>query len=170
MTIHTVPETGIGLGFAESYLEALALVERLRQLLFDVVRNEFERVNVLKINPVQALLFNIGENEVTPSELRTCRYYQGISVSYNLKKMVEMGYMLYQRSEIDRRSVRVRLAQQGRDILYIVADLFLRHADGIQSKGVLGSEGIKVIATALRRVERYWTDQIRCIYQHSSRS
>ena len=56
--------------------------------------------------------------------------------------MVEMGYMLYQRSEIDRRSVRVRLAQQGRDILYIVADLFLRHTDGIQSKGVLGSEGI----------------------------
>ena len=89
MTIHTVPETGIGLGFAESYLEALALVERLRQLLFDVVRNEFERVNVLKINPVQALLFNIGENEVTPSELRACRYYQGISISYNLKRWLK---------------------------------------------------------------------------------
>ena len=109
MTIQTAPETGIGLGFAESYLEALALVERLHRLLFDVVKDEFERVNVLKINPVQALLFNIGENEVTPGELKSCGYYQCSNVSYNLKKMVEMGYMHYQRSEIDRRSVRVRL-------------------------------------------------------------
>ena len=84
--------------------------------------------------------------------------------------MVEMGYMLYQRSEIDRRSVRVRLTQQGRNIRDIEADLFSRHADGIQSKGVLGSEGIGDIATALLRVKRYWTDQMRCIYQHSSRS
>ena len=80
MTIQTAPETGIGLGFAESYLEALALVERLHRLLFDVVKDEFERVNVLKINPVQALLFNIGENEVTPSELRACRYFKALAL------------------------------------------------------------------------------------------
>ena len=81
-----------------------------------------------------------------------------------------MGYMHHQRSEIDRRSVRVCLTQQGRDIRDIVADLFSRHAGGIQSKGVLGSEGIEDIGTALRRVERYWTDQIRCIYWYSSRA
>jgi DNA-binding MarR family transcriptional regulator len=143
----------------------LALVERLHRLLLDVIKDEFERVNILEINPVQAfLLFNIGKNEVTAGELKSRGYYQGSNVSYNLKKMVEMGYMHHQRSEIDRRSVRVRLTQQGRDIRDIVADLFSRHADGIQSKGVLGSEGIEDIATALRRVERYWTDQIRCIY------
>jgi DNA-binding MarR family transcriptional regulator len=143
----------------------LALVERLHRLLLDVIKDEFERVNILEINPVQAfLLFNIDKNEVTAGELKSRGYYQGSNVSYNLKKMVEMGYMHHQRSEIDRRSVRVRLTQQGRDIRDIVADLFSRHADGIQSKGVLGSEGIEDIATALRRVERYWTDQIRCIY------
>ena len=110
MTMHTAPETGIKLGFAESYPEALALVERLQRLLLNVIKNEFERVNVLEINPIWALLlFSIGENEVTVGELKSRGYYQGSKVSYNLKKMVEMGYMLYQRSEIDRRSVRVRL-------------------------------------------------------------
>jgi DNA-binding MarR family transcriptional regulator len=143
----------------------LALVERLHRLLLDVIKDEFERVNILEINPVQAfLLFNIGKNEVTARELKSRGYYQGSNVSCNLKKMVEMGYMHHQRSEIDLRSVRVRLTQQGRDIRDIGADLFSRDADGIQSKGVLGSEGIEDIATALRRVERYWTDQIRCIY------
>jgi len=29
---------------------------------------------------------------------------------------------------------------------------------------VLGSEGIEDITSSLRRVERYWTDQIRYIY------
>ena len=131
----------------------------------DVIKDEFERINVLEINPVQALLlFNIGENEVTAGELKSRGYYQGSNVSYNLKKMVEMGYMHHQRSEIDRRSVRVRLTEKGRSIRDIVAELFARHADGLQSKGVLGSEGIEDITSSLRRVERYWTDQIRYIY------
>ena len=165
MTIHPALGSGIKLGFAESYLEALALVERLHRLLLDVIKDEFERINVLEINPVQALLlFNIGENEVTAGELKSRGYYQGSNVSYNLKKMVEMGYMHHQRSEIDRRSVRVRLTQKGRSIRDIVAELFARHSDGLQSKGVLGSEGIEDIASSLRRVERYWTDQIRYIY------
>ena len=133
--------------------------------MLDVIKDEFERINVLEINPVQALLlFNIGENEVTAGELKSRGYYQGSNVSYNLKKMVEMGYMHHQRSEIDRRSVRVRLTEKGRSIRDIVAELFARHADGLQSKGVLGSEGIEDITSSLRRVERYWTDQIRYIY------
>ena len=165
MTIHPALDSGIKLGFAESYLEALALVERLHRLLLDVIKDEFERINVLEINPVQALLlFNIGENEVTAGELKSRGYYQGSNVSYNLKKMVEMGYMHHQRREIDRRSVRVRLTEKGRSIRDIVAELFARHADGLQSKGVLGSEGIEDITSSLRRVERYWTDQIRYIY------
>ena len=95
MTIHPALASGIKLGFAESYLEALALVERLHRLLLDVIKDEFERINVLEINPVQALLlFNIGENEVTAGELKSRGYYQGSNVSYNLKKMVEMGLSL----------------------------------------------------------------------------
>ncbi|WP_170449410.1 MarR family winged helix-turn-helix transcriptional regulator [Ruegeria arenilitoris] len=152
-------------GFMSSYLEALALVERLHRLLLDVIKDEFERVGVLEINAVQALLlFNIGDHEVTAGELKSRGYYQGSNVSYNLKKLVEMGFMHHQRCEIDRRSVRVRLTPRGREIRDIVADLFSRHAEGLQAKGVLGTEGIEEITSALRRVERYWTDQIRYIY------
>ncbi|NRP32033.1 hypothetical protein XMV209_003314 [Aliiroseovarius sp. xm-v-209] len=75
-----------------------------------------------------------------------------------------MGYMHHQRCEIDRRSVRVRLTESGRAIRDIVGGLFERHADGLQSRGVLGAEGVEEINSALKRVERYWTDQIRYIY------
>ena len=151
--------------FMASYLDSLTLVERLHRLLLDVIKDEFERVGVLEINPVQALLlFNVGDNEVTAGELKSRGYYQGSNVSYNLKKLVENGYMHHQRSEIDRRSVRVRLTEKGREIRLIVARLFATHAEGLVSRGVLDQQGIDDITTSLRRVERYWTEQIRYIY------
>ena len=151
--------------YMAAYLDSLALVERLHRLLLDVIKDEFERLGILEINSVQALLlFNIGENEVTAGELKSRGYYQGSNVSYNLKKLVDIGYMHHQRCEIDRRSVRVRLTAKGRNIRDIVSMLFARHAEGLQAKGVLGMDGVDQINSALRRVERYWTDQIRYIY------
>jgi len=133
--------------------------------LLDVIKDEFERLGVLEINPVQALLlFNIGEHEVTAGELKTRGYYQGSNVSYNLKKLVELGYMHHQRSEIDRRSVRVRLTEKGRRVRAILSDLFGRHAEGMEKRGMIGVNGIEEINTSLRRMERYWTEQIRYIY------
>ncbi|MGH1444456.1 MAG: MarR family winged helix-turn-helix transcriptional regulator [Cognatishimia sp.] len=165
MSIH--PSLGLATdrGFMTGYLDALALVERLHRLLLDVIKDEFERVGVLEINAVQALLlFNIGDNEVTAGELKSRGYYQGSNVSYNLKKLVETGYMHHERCAMDRRSVRVRLTEKGRGIRDVVTDLFERHAEGLQAKGVIGPEGLEDITSSLKRMERYWTDQIRYIY------
>lgn len=151
--------------FLSCYLDNLGLVERLHRLLLDVIKDEFERLNILEINSVQALLlFNIGENEVTAGELKSRGYYQGSNVSYNLKKLVELGYMHHQRSEIDRRSVRVRLTEKGRTVRGLLADLFARHAEGMERRNLIDAAGMEDINTALRRMERFWTDQIRYIY------
>ena len=72
--------------------------------------------------------------------------------------------MHHQRCEIDRRSVRVRLTDKGRRVQEIVEELFIRHAEGLESRAVLDLNGIEEINTSLRRVERYWSDQIRYIY------
>jgi DNA-binding MarR family transcriptional regulator len=152
-------------GFLAGYLDSLSLLERLHRLLLDVIKDEFERLGILDINAVQALLlFNIGDNEVTAGELKSRGYYQGSNVSYNLKKLVEMGYMHHQRCEIDRRSVRVRLTDKGRHVRAVVGELFARHAEGLEKQGVLGTDGIDRVNHSLKRIERYWTDQIRYIY------
>lgn len=151
--------------FMSGYLESLTLVERLHRLLLDVIKDEFERLGILEINAVQGLLlFNIGDNEVTAGELKSRGYYQGSNVSYNLKKLVEMDYMHHQRCEIDRRSVRVRLTQKGRDVRDVVAELFERHAEGIQTDAMIDADRVLDINMTLKRVERYWSDQIRYIY------
>jgi DNA-binding MarR family transcriptional regulator len=151
--------------FLSCYLDNLALVERLHRLLLDVIKDEFERLRVLEINPVQALLlFNIGENEVTAGELKSRGYYQGSNVSYNLKKLVELGYMHHQRSEVDRRSVRVSLTEKGRQVRGLLSDLFARHAEAMDRRNLIDATGMLDISTSLRRMERFWTEQIRYIY------
>lgn len=152
-------------GIMACYLDSLSLVERLHRLLLDVIKDEFERLGIIEINPVQALLlFNVGENEVTAGELKTRGYYQGSNVSYNLKKLVETGYMHHQRCDIDRRSVRVKLTVKGRELRARVTDLFERHAVGMVNRSVVTLDAMDEMNRTLRRMERYWTDQIRYIY------
>lgn len=165
MSIHAPVLDGSQKAFMLGYLDSLALVERLHRLLLDVVKDEFERLNILEINPVQALLlFNVGENEVTAGELKSRGYYQGSNVSYNLKKLVELDYMHHQRSEIDRRSVRVKLTEKGRRVRVVLIELFARHAEGLEKRGMIGASGMEDINQSLKRMERYWTEQIRYIY------
>src|SRR6202048_3392894 len=85
------------------YLEALTLVERLHRRLLDVIKDEFDRRGRADINAVQALLlFNVSDKELTAGELRTRGYYLGSNVSYNVKKLVETGYLHHARSRIHR--------------------------------------------------------------------
>ena len=165
MSFQTPIEQGTRPAYTAQYLDTLGLVERLHRLLLDVIKDEFERLGLLEINAVQALLiFNIGDNEVTAGELKSRGYYQGSNVSYNLKKLVEMGYMHHQRSEIDRRSVRVKLTQKGRMTRDVVGKLFVRHAEGLETRSIVSPDSLDDINSSLKRMERFWTDQIRYIY------
>ena len=149
--VAALPEPSAQEDFLGAYLETLSMVERLHRLLLDVVKDEFERLGIIDINSVQALLlFNIGDNEVTAGELKTRGYYQGSNVSYNLKKLVECGYMHHQKCDVDRRAVRVRLTEKGRNIRTIIAQLFQRHASGILSREVLGSMRLEDINASLQ--------------------
>ena len=143
------------------YLEALTLVERLHRRLLDVIKDEFDRAGRSDVNAVQALLlFNLGDAELTAGELRTRGYYLGSNVSYNLKKLVELGFIHHQRSRMDRRSVRVSLSEKGQEIAKIVNMLYERHIRSIDQVGGIGAGDFETLNRSLERLERFWTDQI----------
>ncbi|MGQ0457738.1 MAG: transcriptional regulator LdtR [Hyphomicrobium sp.] len=148
--------------FRAEYLQALRLIERLHRLLLDVIKDEFDRQGGAELNSVQALLlYNIGDNELTAGELKTRGYYLGSNVSYNLKKLVDMGYIHYKRSDSDRRSVRVSLTGKGQDACDIVQKLYHRQLGSVQAVGEISSDDVKGLNKALMRLERFWSDQIR---------
>ena len=144
------------------YLECLNLVERLHRQLLDVIKDELDRRGERVVNSVQALLlFNIGDQELTAGELRTRGHYLGSNVSYNLKKLVESGYIHHERSEMDRRSVHVSLTDKGLEIRETVAKLFGRHLESIEAVGNVTADNFEDLNTSLRRLERFWLDQVR---------
>jgi DNA-binding MarR family transcriptional regulator len=143
------------------YLEALTLVERLHRRLLDVIKDEFDRRGRADINSVQALLlYNIGDKELTAGELRTRGYYLGSNVSYNLKKLVEMGFLDHQRSRVDRRSVRIRLTPSGSEVRDIVENLYQKHVRTVEQVGGITGDEFATLNKSLHRLERFWTDQI----------
>jgi len=143
------------------YLESLQLVERLHRRLLDVIKDEFDRANRSDINAIQALLlFNIGNAELTAGELRSRGYYLGSNVSYNLKKLVELGFINHQRSRIDRRSVRVSLTDKGAEVAEVVGKLYERHIGSIEQVGGINTEEFQQMNRALQRLDRFWNDTI----------
>jgi DNA-binding MarR family transcriptional regulator len=167
--MNTMPKTELTQARSErlgeirpAYLEALTLVERLHRRLLDVIKDEFDRRGRSDINSVQALLlYNIGGKELTAGELRTRGYYLGSNVSYNVKKLVEMGYLHHARSRVDRRSVRISLTEKGKNVHATVAGLYEKHVLTVEQIGGISGDDFQRLNTALTRLERFWTDQIR---------
>ena len=88
-------------------------------------------------------------------------YYLGSNVSYNLKKLVDMGYIHYKRSDTDRRSVRVSLTDKGLEASDIVKGLYHRQLGSVQTVGEITGDDVKGLNKSLVRLERFWSDQIR---------
>lgn len=159
-TLVGLDETPAGQAKAQ-FLECLRLVERLHRRLLDVLKMRLEETGRTDINSVQALLlYNIGDNEMTAGELRTRGYYLGSNVSYNLKKLVEMGYISHERSEHDRRSVRISLSDQGRLVKNLVEGLLDEQLADILGGGHMTPDDLDTLRDALRRLDRYWAEQI----------
>ena len=144
------------------YLETLNLVERLHRQLLDVVKDELDRRDEREINSVQALLlFNVGDQELSAGELRSRGHYLGSNVSYNLKKLVDLGYIHHERSAVDRRSVLVRLTSKGEAVRDMLCELFDRHLGSLEPVGNVASSDLEGLNASLKRLERFWIDQVR---------
>lgn len=160
-TARTMDAANESVDLRDLYLESLQLVERLHRRLLDVIKDEFDRKGRSDINSVQALLlFNIGNSELTAGELRSRGYYLGSNVSYNLKKLVDLGYINHQRSRVDRRSVRISLTDEGVEIAETVAALYDRHISSIAKVGGIGESEFEQLNKLMQRLDRFWNDQI----------
>jgi DNA-binding MarR family transcriptional regulator len=138
------------------YLETISLVERLHRQFLEVVKLELEGLRIHDINNVQGLmLFNIGDTEMTVGELTTRGCYLGSNVSYNVKKMVENGYIVQERSVHDRRSIHVQLTQKGRDLRDRLSAMHKRHVEMLSQTQITDAD-LQGVAVTLRRLERLW--------------
>lgn len=143
------------------YLELTRLIERLHRRFLDVLRAELGRMGVKELNAVQALLLsNIGDEEIAIRDLVERGYYQGSNVSYNIKKLTDMGYLEQERSQHDRRSVTVRLTPKAMEVVERVRALEDINAGNIEASGLKPAE-LEAATQTMRQIERMWAEHIR---------
>jgi DNA-binding MarR family transcriptional regulator len=143
-----------------AYLEIISLVERLHRECLEVIKADLDRHGIRDLNNVQALiLFNIGDDELTVGELTNRGYYLGSNVSYNVKKMVENGYLIQERSLHDRRAVHVRLSDKAQAVRSKMQAMYERHVQQM-GQGVLTGEELAGANQILRRLEQFWAGNV----------
>jgi len=145
---------------SQTYYEAILLIERLHRHFLEVVKLDLDERGVQDINNVQALvLYNLGHDEMTVGELTARGYYLGSNVSYNVKSMVEAGYLEQARSPHDRRSVRVKLSEKGL-ALHTQLVAFFEKQRHMLPEARLGEEELGAMLAAMHKLEKMWTSII----------
>ena len=140
----------------DDYFEVISLIERLHRNYLEVVKLELDGVGIHDINNVQAMmLFNIGDAEMTVGELTSRGCYLGSNVSYNVKQMVENGYLVQERSVHDRRSIHVRLTNKGRTLRDRQAGMHRRQIEMLSQTRITDAD-LESVVTTLRGLERFW--------------
>ena len=142
-----------------AYYETIHVIERLHRQSLDVLKIELDRLGIQDINNVQSLiLYSIGSDQLTVGELTLRGYYLGSNVSYNLKKMVESGYLVQERSLHDRRSVRINVSSKGAALRSKMDDFFERDGHHLVAAG-LGPKELAQLSEMLNKLERFWSSQ-----------
>lgn len=139
------------------YFDSIVLIERLHRLFLEVIKAELDRLKIQDINNVQCfILYNIGESRLTVGEITNRGYYLGSNVTYNLKKMVENGYLVQEQSLHDRRSSHIQLSDKGLKLYKEFEGLFAKHSENICHNGIKENQ-LSELLTLLSKLESFWS-------------
>ncbi|MBI1341087.1 winged helix DNA-binding protein [bacterium] len=156
------PASGADELVEQSFLKALSLLEQAHRRLHDVVKDNLERVGERSLTGVQALLlYEIGDSETPASALRARGAFAGTSMSYNVKKLQEGGYLVQSRSSDDRRAVRLKLTPSGKAVRARVQEMFEKQANALEPTASVRRDDLDQLNKTVSRLERFWSDQIR---------
>lgn len=145
----------------EVYLETILLIERLHRRFLDVIKTELDRLKIEEINNVQTLiLYNINNEQITIGELTNRGYYLGSNVSYNVKDLVEKGFLIKERSPHDKRSTRVKLSEKGLELCVKIDELYKRNIEALQSGTKPNINALPEMNATLHQLEQFWTNYV----------
>lgn len=139
-----------------TYYNFVVVSERLHRLFLDTIKHELQLMKINDINNIQCLvLYNMGENEVNVGELTKWGYYLGSNVSYNLRKLVENGYVIQKRVYSDRRQTIVSLTQKGFDLRNKLNEVLSLHAEILSNEYYVNESHLEDITKAFKNIEKF---------------
>jgi DNA-binding MarR family transcriptional regulator len=146
-----------------SQLDLARVIERVSRRFLDYLRLELTRLGVDDISPSQVMvLLTIGTGEIAVRDLLDRGYYVGSNASYNLKQLVESGYLDRGASPRDRRLARISLSPKGQLLCERLKLMEENSAFGLSFGADLDADSdLQNTYDTLRRLEQLWGDALR---------
>ena len=142
-------------GLKARYLETVQLMERLHKQFLELVQAELDESHTLDLNSVQSLiLHSIGRDEVLIGDLTQRGYYLGTNVSYNVRRLIDTGYLTQARSEHDRRAVKIRVTPKGLALCERLDRAFEAHVRQLDGAAMLGA--LAHASDVLKKLSGFW--------------
>jgi DNA-binding MarR family transcriptional regulator len=156
----TRAEVGTGKEQAMSpYYELTRLLERLHRRYLDVIRVDLGQLGFDEVTSAQAmLLLDIGDQDISIRDLIDRGYYMASTATYNIRKLAEMGYIEQNRSPSDRRQIRLRLTDKGRELTTRLQESQMAAAG--DDSDPRWAQRLTEASGTLRDLERVWFDYI----------
>ena len=162
-------------GGLESVMELPRLMERMHRRYLDLVRLELARLGADDISPVQFMMLqnigqgsnqgsgqpsNNGKNEISVRDLIERGYYLGSNASYNLKQLVDQGYVDRSAAARDKRTARLKLSAKGAKLYAAMRSRDQATLEPLLADKTLGAAA-ETARRLLRQLERRWSEVIR---------
>ena len=141
-------------------VEFAMLAERVYRTFLELIKHELDSAGIIDISPIQAaVLLNIDNNTITMSEVISRGYYMGSNASYNLKKMINNGYINQLQSDYDKRTSFLKLTNKGRNLLDSLQSKISGHAKSLESN-IKEKMNLYKLNNCLKNVNNYWKNII----------
>jgi len=144
-----------------THLELANTVERIYRRFADLLRVDLIRLGKDDISPAQvALLFTIGDDELSVRDLLDRGHYMGSNASYNLKQLAESGYVERHVMARDRRSARIKLTRKGHELCESLHEFHEEYHNAL-TNDLQDQQEMETALRTLRRLEEFWTQTLR---------
>lgn len=137
------------------------VIERVSRRFLDYLRLELTKLGIDDISPSQVMvLMTIGQGEIAVRDLLDRGHYGGSNASYNLKQLVENGYLDRGASPRDRRQARISLSLKGQMLCERLRLLDEASQFGQRLESNRDTD-LRTTHETLRQLEQWWNDALR---------
>lgn len=149
------PEADMAVG-----LELPRLIERMHRRYLDVIAPALVRNGAEDISPVQyMMMLHISNAEISVRELVERGHYLGSNATYNLKQLVDGGYVERTASLRDKRAARVKLTEKALALVLAMRELDRSLVAPLYDESG-GAAALEVTYKTLRQLETRWRDAL----------
>ena len=146
-------------------IKANDVFSRINSVFMEIVRLEIERIGVYNLTANQYMILqHLGNDRIPVGDLSLRSSYLGTNISYNVRKMVESGYLIQEKSEHDQRTHYVSLSEKSKEVIEKMDHALDEHGELLKKYGI-DRNYFEEVLSQIGKIDDFWTYTLSIRYR-----